>query len=59
MTSSVILDDEFKSRASLEILLVEYSENIEVIALCQNVAEAIEAIHNHSSDLFFLDTILK
>ncbi len=55
MIKSVIIDDELKSRESLQILLQDFIGNVEVAALCQNVAEGIEAIHTHQPDVIFLD----
>jgi two-component system LytT family response regulator len=55
MVRSIIVDDEQKSRESLRILLQDFCENVEICALCQNVAEGIEAIHQHHPDVVFLD----
>ncbi|MTI39893.1 LytR/AlgR family response regulator transcription factor [Fulvivirga lutimaris] len=55
MVKSIIVDDELKSRESLQILLTDFCENVEVAALCQNVAEGIKAIKEHDPDVVFLD----
>src|SRR5690349_17178570 len=55
MLTSVIVDDELKSRESLQILLHDFCKDIEVKALCQNVAEGVEAINLHKPDVVFLD----
>jgi two-component system, LytTR family, response regulator len=55
MLRSIIVDDELKSRESLKILLQDFCENVEVLALCQNVAEGLEAITIHKPDVVFLD----
>lgn len=55
MIKSIIVDDEFKSRESLRILLEDFCEGVEVCALCQNVDEGIEAIKTHKPDVVFLD----
>ncbi|HTJ49608.1 MAG TPA: LytTR family DNA-binding domain-containing protein [Cyclobacteriaceae bacterium] len=55
MVKCVIVDDELKSRESLKILLQDFCDNVEVCALCQNVAEAIEAIAEYKPDVVFLD----
>lgn len=55
MVRSIIVDDEMKSRESLKILLEEFCENVEVLAVCQNVAEGVEAIRTHKPDVVFLD----
>lgn len=55
MIRSIIVDDELKSRESLQILLTDFCEDVEVAALCQNVTEGIEAIKKHDPDVVFLD----
>lgn len=55
MVKSIIVDDELKSRKSLQILLTDFCEDVEVAALCQNVADGIEAIKKHNPDVVFLD----
>lgn len=55
MIRSIIVDDEQKSRESLKILLEDFCENVTVSALCQNVAEGIQAIKQHQPDVVFLD----
>jgi two-component system LytT family response regulator len=55
MVRSIIVDDELKSRESLKILLEDFCENAEVVALCQNVEEGVEAIEKYKPDVVFLD----
>ncbi len=55
MIKSIIIDDEQKSRESLQILLQDFVDNVEVLALCGTVAEGIEAIRQHKPDVVFLD----
>ncbi|NMM47428.1 LytR/AlgR family response regulator transcription factor [Marinigracilibium pacificum] len=55
MLSSIIVDDESRSRESLQILLTDFCEGVEVVSLCQNVKEGIEAIELHDPDIVFLD----
>jgi two-component system, LytTR family, response regulator len=55
MIKSIIVDDEQKSRESLRILLEDFVDSVEVCALCQNVAEGVDAIQKHKPDLVFLD----
>ena len=55
MVRSIIVDDELKSRESLRIILQDFCENVEVLALCQNVEEGLAAIQEHKPDLVFLD----
>lgn len=59
MIRSIIVDDEFKSRESLKILLEDYCEGISVEAACQNVAEATTAIIELKPDVVFLDIQLQ
>ena len=55
MVRSIIIDDEMKSRESLRILLEEFCDNVEVMELCQNVEEGVQAILQHKPDVIFLD----
>jgi two-component system LytT family response regulator len=55
MIRSIIVDDEQKSRESLRILLEDFCDNVEILGLCQNVAEGIESIKKHQPDVVFLD----
>jgi two-component system LytT family response regulator len=55
MLKCIIIDDEEKSRESLRILLNDFCEQVEVSALCQNVADGIDAITHHKPDIVFLD----
>ena len=55
MISCIVVDDELKSRESLQILLTDFCEDVSVLALCQNVDEGIQAIHEHHPDIVFLD----
>jgi two-component system LytT family response regulator len=55
MLKSIIIDDELKARESLKKMLLTFCENIEVMATCQNVMEAIEAINRTKPDVIFLD----
>ncbi|HPI78941.1 MAG: LytTR family DNA-binding domain-containing protein [Cyclobacteriaceae bacterium] len=55
MLKGIIVDDEFKSRESLRILLEEFCEGVEVCALCQNVDEGLEAIKKYKPEIVFLD----
>jgi two-component system LytT family response regulator len=55
MVRGIIVDDEFKSRESLRILLEDFCEGVEVCALCQNVDEGINAIRELKPEVVFLD----
>lgn len=59
MITCILVDDELKSRESLKILIEDFCENIEVKALCQNVAEAMDAIRLYKPDVVFLDIQLQ
>lgn len=59
MIRCIIVDDEEKSRDSLKIILEDFCENVEVVALCENLGEATNAIRNTKPDLVFLDIQLQ
>lgn len=59
MINCIIVDDEPKSRESLKILLEDFCQNAVVKALCQDVAEAVDAIQMHKPDVVFLDIHLQ
>lgn len=56
---AIIVDDEPKARENLQILLQDFVEGVEVVALCQNIAEATEAVKSNSPDVVFLDIQLQ
>ncbi|MBI3220178.1 MAG: response regulator transcription factor [Bacteroidetes bacterium] len=51
----IIVDDELKSRENLRILLQDFCDDVAVMALCSNVAEATTALRQNQIDLVFLD----
>jgi two-component system, LytTR family, response regulator len=59
MVKSIIVDDEFKSRESLKILIEDFCEDVSVDALCQNVNEALIAIERIKPHVVFLDIQLQ
>ena len=59
MLKALIVDDEPKARENLEILLHDFVDGVEVVALCENISEAIEAVRLHSPDVVFLDIQLQ
>lgn len=59
MIRCVIVDDEHKSRESLKAIVETFCEGAQVVALCRNGDEAIEAFHMHKPDLVFLDIQLQ
>ena len=55
MLKSVIVDDELKSRETLRMMITSFCQGINVVATCQNIKEAIEAIQKFTPDVVFLD----
>lgn len=55
MLKALIVDDELKSRESLSVILSDFFEGIDVVAMCQNVSEAKLQIRQHRPDVIFLD----
>ena len=52
---AIIVDDEERARRVLSKLLEKYCHEVEVIALCSNVPDAIHSIHALNPDAIFLD----
>lgn len=52
---AIIVDDEESARNILYNLLQQYKAEIEVLALCNNVEKAVEAISKFNPDVVFLD----
>ncbi|RYF70278.1 MAG: response regulator [Cytophagaceae bacterium] len=59
MQKAIIIEDEIRSRALLQDLVMANCEGVEIVALAGNVAEAVEAIKLHQPDLLFLDIELQ
>jgi len=59
MLKALIVDDEPKARENLQILLHDFVEGVAVVGLCENIAEATEAVRLHSPDVVFLDIQLQ
>ncbi len=55
MLKAIIVDDESGARAILQNFLETYCQDVEVVALCASVPEAVIAINSHEPDLVFLD----
>jgi two-component system LytT family response regulator len=55
MIRSIIIEDEEYSRATLNALVTNYCQGIEVIAEAENVQEGVECIKRYDPDLVFLD----
>lgn len=57
-TRAVIVDDDYNAIDLLKLTINENFPNIEIIALCNNVADAIKIINSNRPDLAFLDVEL-
>jgi two-component system, LytTR family, response regulator len=55
MLTSIIVDDELKSRESLKQILLTFCDDVNVVATCQNVTDGLTALEEHKPDLVFLD----
>lgn len=55
MLKCLIVDDEHKSREILRILIEDFCDNAQVVALCPSVADALLAIDEHKPHVVFLD----
>jgi len=52
---AILVDDEESARDVLENLLLRFCPDIELIAKCQNVEQAVEVINREKPELVFLD----
>lgn len=52
---AIIVDDEEGARDVLENLLLRFCPDVELIAKCENVLQAVEVIKTQQPDLVFLD----
>lgn len=52
---TIIVDDEESARDVLENLLLRFCPEVEIVAKCENVLQAVEAIKKHQPNLVFLD----
>lgn len=52
---AIIVDDEEGARDVLENLLLRFCPNVELIAKCENVLQAVDVIKTQRPDLVFLD----
>jgi two-component system LytT family response regulator len=52
---ALIIDDEKNVREVLELLLVQYCNNVDVVAIASSAAEGRELLKTHSIDFIFLD----
>ncbi|WP_295125986.1 LytTR family DNA-binding domain-containing protein [uncultured Chitinophaga sp.] len=52
---AIIVDDEKHCREVLQVLLNRYCADVEIVALCENGQEGLDAIAKHQPQLLFLD----
>ncbi len=55
MITAVIIDDESKARESLKKTITSYCPEVSILAMGNNVADAVTLINEHSPDIVFLD----
>jgi len=55
MIKTIIVDDDYLHLESLEAMIKEHFKQVEIIALCQNIADAINKIDVLKPQLVFLD----
>src|SRR5215204_6992124 len=55
MLRSVIIDDEINSSSALKEKLKQYFPQVDIVAICNNGSEGIEAIDGLKPDVVFLD----
>lgn len=51
----IIIDDEARARLLLEALIIDYCPQLKVMALCEDLAAGVKAIHKFKPELVFLD----
>ncbi|MGL4597265.1 MAG: LytR/AlgR family response regulator transcription factor, partial [Bacteroidia bacterium] len=52
---AILVDDEESARDVLQNLLLRFCPEVELIAKCENILEAVELIKKEEPDLVFLD----
>ena len=52
---AILTDDEQSAQEVLETLLLKYCPNIDIVAVCSNLPDTIDAIKKHKPDVVFLD----
>ena len=55
MLTAILVDDEEKARNMLQMLLQDNCPQVNVLAQCANVPDAVKAIQAHKPDVVFLD----
>lgn len=51
----ILVDDEERARVSLRYLISEFLPNLEIVAECDGIPNAVKSIHKYHPDLVFLD----
>ncbi|MCC5927704.1 MAG: response regulator transcription factor [Cyclobacteriaceae bacterium] len=59
MIRAILVDDEYKSRENLKMILEEYCPDVQVTGQAGSVTEAIELISSEKPELVFLDIQMK
>lgn len=52
---AILTDDEQSAQEVLETLLLKYCPNIEIVAICNNLPDTVDAIKKYKPDVVFLD----
>ena len=52
---TIIVDDEPMARMALKSILLTHFKQVEIVAECKNVLEAVQQIHIHRPQIVFLD----
>ncbi len=55
MLKVVLIDDDAGDRQRLSGLLAAYGPDLQIVAICSDVADAVRAIHAHRPDVVFTD----
>jgi two-component system LytT family response regulator len=55
MLKAIIVDDEAKARRILERFIVEYCPQLQIVAITEDVPQAVKAIQKFKPDIVFLD----
>lgn len=55
MIRAIIVDDELNARENLSFLLSEHCNGVNIVAMTENVSDAVQAIKSEKPDLIFLD----
>jgi two-component system LytT family response regulator len=55
MIQCILVDDEKHARKSLSGMLTENFSEVEILSECENIAEAVKAIHRYKPQVVFLD----